>query len=301
MSKFKIYNIQLLPNEDGIDEVGKIGYRRLFSELRDLNASHLKERTQGLFHYGMPGDVYIGPHDFRFPSGIVFGHFVRYTRTDEVTELRTGKTMFKNRTGRTTVTTKKLIPFVFDTERHYLAIDGQHLPKSATFVSALINFLQPVVDDSFPNHTLAINLISRVNALEDIFGRAVGYKVIDVNLAFPNGHVTENLLAELKEAKTQQLTVHASGGIKGRMSSVPEFLKGLLRAASGYGVAKMTYFVPVGKGASKKEIYNSEDTPVTFVVRQSAADTDKSEFFGRVADKLAEIDVQNAVEESDEN
>lgn len=298
MSKFKIFNIQLLPIEDGIDEVGKVGYRRLFSELRDLNALHLKDRTQGLYHFGMPGEVYIGPHDFRFPAGAVIGHFVRYTRTDEVTELKTGKTLFKNRSGRTPVTTKKLIPFVFDTERHYLAIDGAHLPKSATFVSALINFLQPVVDQSFPNHALTVNLISRVNALDDIFGRAIGYKVIDVNLSFPNGHVTESLLAELKDAKTQQLTVHASGGIKGRMSAVPEFLKGLLRAASVYGAARMTYFVEAGKG-DKKEVYNSEDTPVTFVVRQNAADTDKAEFFDRVAERLSEIDIDSSIEEAE--
>lgn len=95
MAKFRIYNIQLLPDEEAVDEVGALGYRKLFSELRDLNNTYLRDKTQALFHYGLPGDTYIAPHDFKFPAGSIYGNFCRYTKTDELTELRTGKTIFK--------------------------------------------------------------------------------------------------------------------------------------------------------------------------------------------------------------
>lgn len=291
MSKFRIYNIQLLPDQEGIDEVGVAGYRKLFANLRDLNKKHLDEKTQVLYHFGLPGETYIAPHDFKFPSGFVYGHFVRYTKTDELTELKTGKTIFKAG-KKTAVASKKLIPFVFDTRRHYLAIDGANLPKGSTFVDALKKFLEPVAAQSFPNHELTVNLISKANALEDVFKKAVAYKTVDVSLAFPNGHETEQLLRELKETKTQ-LNIHASGGVKGRMSAVPEFLKGLLRAAVIFGSAKISYFIPTepGKDATKKEVYNSEDTPVTFSMRQSAKDENEADFFGRVHDRLENLDL----------
>lgn len=299
MAKFRIYNIQLLPDEEGVDEVGVSGYRKLFSELRDLNNTHLRDKTQALFHYGLPGDTYISPHDFRFPAGSIYGNFCRYTRTDELKELRTGKTIFKAG-KKTAVASKKMIPFVFDTKRHFLAIDGANLPKGSAFIDALQKFFEPIVATSFPNHTLTINLISRVNALEDVFDKAVAYKTVDVSLAFPNGHDTEQLLRELKESKTQ-LTIHASGGIKGRMTSVPDFLKGLLRAAVLLGSAKISYFIAPepGKEVTRRETYNSEDTPVTFVVRRSASDLNERQYFERVAEKLESIDTSAADE--DEN
>lgn len=300
MSKFRIYNIQLLPDQDGIDEVGVAGYRRLFSNLRDLNKKHLDEKTQILYHFGLPGETYIGPHDFKFPAGFVFGHFVRYTKTDKLTELKTGKTIF-TAGKKTAVATKKLIPFVFDTHRHFLAIDGANLPKGSMFVEALKKFLDPVAQASFPDHELTVNLISKANALEDVFKRAVAYKTVDVNLAFPNGHETEQLLRELKETKTQ-LNIHASGGVKGRMTAVPEFLKGLLRAAVLLGTAKISYFTHVepGKEATKREVYNSEDTPVTFSIRHSAQDDTEADFFGRVHDRLEKLDL-DAPEEDDDD
>lgn len=299
MSKFRIYNIQLLPDEDGIDEVGVAGYKRLFAGLRDENAAHLNSKTEMLYHYGLPGDTYLAPHDFRFPAGFVYGNFVRYTKTDELTELKTGKTLFK--AGRkTAVASKKLIPFVFDTRRHYLAVDGAALPKGAIFVEALKRFLAPVAEKNFPSHELTVNLISKANALEDVFKRAVAYKTVDVALAFPNGHETEQLLRELKETKTQ-LNIHASGGVKGRMSAVPEFLKGLLRAAVVLGTAKISYFVAPepGKDSTKKEVYNSEDTPVTFTVRHSAQDAGDQEFFSRVFDRLDKLDLDADDDEDD--
>ncbi|MFM0477520.1 hypothetical protein PQR29_04040 [Paraburkholderia strydomiana] len=296
MAKFRIYNIQLLPNEDGILEVGVAGYRKLFSKLRDVNSQHLKARTLPQFHWRLPGDTFIGPLDFNFPSGFVYGHFVRYTKADEVTELQTGKTLYRAKGRVAAVTTKKLIPFVFDTRNHYFAIDGAGgaLPKAAVFKTALVHFLRDVAANNFPDHTLTVNLVSKVNALENVFENAVAYKTVDLNMVFPNGHPTEKLLDQLRETKTQHLRIHASAGKKGRMSDIPEFLKTILRAATGLGQTQMTYFIqPAGAppGATKREVFNSDDTPYTFEVRHSANDTTGFGFFSRVADRLETLDI----------
>lgn len=301
MAKFRIYNVQLLPQAEGIDEVGASGYRRLFAAFRDLNRQYLSSKTQKQFHFALGGDSYMAPNDdFRFPAGYVSGNFVRYTTTEKLTELQSGKTLFRAQ-GKTAVASQRLFPFVFDTKRHFLAIDGTSLPKGSLFVSALEQFLRPVAEKYFANHTLTINLISRANALEDVFRTATAYRTVDVVLSFPNGHETERLLRELKETKTQ-LNVHASGGgTQGRMSGVPEFLKDMLRAAVTFGSAKMNYFVPPssGKKIGHWETYNSEDTPVTFTVRHSPNDADDNAYFGRVAEKLSAIDLQDEDDDDD--
>ncbi|CAM2180999.1 conserved hypothetical protein [Burkholderia orbicola] len=305
MAKFRIYNIQLLPRSNEIDEVGVQGYRRLFSEFRDLNSSHLKQKTQAEFHYPLAGDSFLAPDkDFKFPAGYVSGNFVRYTTADELKELRSGKTLYRATRGQTAVSSQKELPFVFDTKRHFLAVDGAHLPKGDVFQQALIKFLTPVAEKRFPDHSLTVNLISRANALEDIFKKASGYRVVDVNLAFPNGPETERLLRELKETKTA-LSIRASGvgGDKGRMSAVPEFLKDVLRAAVTYGSARMTYFLPSpdGKKPGRWETYNSNDTPVTFSVRHSSKETEQREYFDRVAERLAAIDVHDGDDDDDQD
>lgn len=301
MAKFRIYNIQLLPQEEGVGEVGRAGYRKLFAEFRDMNRYHLSRKTQAQFHFALSSDSFLAPHkEFRFPSGYVYGNFLRYTTTEELTELQSGKTLYKPPRGKTAVASQKRFPFVFDTARHYLAVDGTALPKGDTFVQALTKFLEPVTKKFFPHHSLTINLISQANALEDILKSATAYRVVEVSLAFPNGHDTEKLLRELRDSKTQ-LNVRASavGGQRGRMSSVPDFLKDMLRAAVTHGSAWMTYLRPPAPGqkTGRWETYNSADTPVTFSVRHSANDVDEAEFFERVHKKLAAIDIRDAVDD----
>lgn len=302
MAKFRVFNIQLLPDEEGIEEVGKAGYRKLFSALKELNRKHLREKTHLQFHFQMSADVFIGPQDFSFPKGYVSGHFVKYARADEVTELRTGKTLYRNQRSGAGVTGVVRIPFVFDTDRHYLAIDGANLPKSELFVTALKQYLEPVEVENFPKHTLTVNLISKVNAIEKVFAEAVAYKLVELSVSFANGHATDELLKELKESKTQQLSVTASGGAKGRMTKIPEFLKDLLRAASSLGWSKISYFVPQSgaiEGTTKKEIFDSREIPLTFTARHSPNDSGDEEFFKRVADKLDELNVDGPDEDSE--
>lgn len=300
MAKFRVFNIQLLPDEEGVEEVGRAGYRKLFSELKKLNSSHLSAKTHAAFHYQLPADSFIGPKEFHFPSGYVYGNFVRYSKADEVTELRTGKTLFQKSKTSGAVTSLSLIPFVFDTDRHFLAIDGSGLPKAELFVEALVQYLQPVALDSFPKHTLTVNVISRANAIEAVFEAASAYKVVDLSVSFANGHATDELLKELKDSKTQQISLRASGGVKGRMTKIPEFVKDLLRAATSLGWSKITYFVPQPGGvvgALKKASFDSRDAPLTFTARHSSNDVNEADFFERVAEKLSELDVESPAED----
>ncbi|ROR22453.1 uncharacterized protein DUF4747 [Comamonas sp. BIGb0124] len=292
MSKFVIYNIQLLPINNNEKEVGINGYRKLFSKLRDLNQKHRTQKTQPLFHHALGGESYIGPEFFAFKSGYIYGHFIRYTKTDTLKDLGTGQTVF--RAGKkTTVSKLQEIPFIFDTNRHLLAIDKQNIPKNNGFQTALEKFLQPISNEEFPHHELTINLISTKKTLEEIFDKAIAYRTVDVTISPPNGGETEGLLRDLREKHTR-IKVHASGagnGEKGRMSGVPEILKTMLRAAVLYGAAKMSYLATQEGEKAKWQNYDSADSPASFTVRKSSSDQSDADYFSRVHEKLKNLEL----------
>ncbi|MCH8620414.1 DUF4747 family protein [Undibacterium sp. TS12] len=305
MAKFKIYNIQLLPTGDA-EEVGIRGYKKLFSELRDLNAKHLSSQTHLNFHYQVSRDIYIGPFEFNFPAGYVTGHFVRYRNTEKVTDLATGKTLFKAKNGKGGVVTRKDIPFVFDARRHFLAIDSALQISTENFISALQQLLKPIASEHFHQYDLTVNLISKPNELENVFNTAVSYKTVSIHLNGPNGGDALDVLGEMRDTKMQTLVLDVSAG-SGRMPRLPEFVKRMLRSVVGHGWSTVSYFVQDGGPDEQRERlqnYDSREQPRTFIVHHSTNDTSDTEFFARVAHRLEGIDISKSdlgEDQGDEN
>ncbi|VVE78160.1 hypothetical protein [Pandoraea sputorum] len=303
MAKFRVYNIQLLPVDGETKEVGVSGYRRLFSKFQSYNKSILREHREGTYHYRQTEDMFIGPNDFSFGRGYVYGTFIRYRKTDLVTELGTGRHLYTAGV-RTGITGEERLAFVFDTNVHLFAIETpSSMPSSQAFGDALQRMLQPIADENFPKHDLGIHSVSRPSELQKVFQSANTYSVVDLDLSFRNGHDTEELLQELKETRTKNLTVKASAGKGGRMTHLPEFLKNMLVAAtSGLGSARISYYVNRKVGnrlVERQEIYDSRDMPVSFQVnRTEAATKDPDGFFDRIRHKLLKIedDLEEEVE-----
>lgn len=282
MTKFYVYNVQLLPNTSEYDEVGVSGYKRLMAKMKELNKRHLRDSTVENYHYHLSGDQFLGFDDSISGVGIVTGNFKRYVKTNEVKSLNRKTTVYKNRTNQTTFSRSSLIPFAFDAKRHYLAIEGSDVLTPKRMIEALTQFFTPVAKAEFPNHQLHINVLSSPVTVEKILLEAIAYKSVDLKLTFQNGHATQSLLAELKDTKTQNLSLHASGGRDGRMSGLPNFMQEMVRAAALVGTLKMGYYV---NGVNTKQNFNSEDTPLSFVVRRSVNDSDQS-YFRRVLEKV---------------
>ena len=66
------------------------------------------------------------------------------------------------------------------------------------------------------------------------------------------------------------------------MSSMPEFLKDMVKAAAVAGSLHMTYYIP---GTKEKQTFDSTNSPLTFVMRKTHLDDDER-FFKRVLDQL---------------
>lgn len=304
MAKFRVYNVQLLPLEEATGEVGLRGYRKLFSKFQSHNRAIIKERKEGVYHFRQSEDTFIGPvSEFHFPSGYVYGEFVRYRKVEQVKELGTSKRLF-TAGPRTGVTSEERIAFVFDAKNHLFALESPSwLPSPQLFGDALANMLLPIAEKEFPGYELTVHCLSKKSELEKVFSAATSYSVIDVDLTFRNGHDTEELLQELKETRTKSLTVHASAGKGGRMSRVPHFLRAMVVAAStGLGGARITYFAPQQVGnriIERQQVYDTRTMPVTFQVnRTQAATEDEMEFYERIREKLNNVndDLDDQVE-----
>lgn len=123
MAKFRIYNVQLLPNDEETREVGYRGYRRLADNLRKVTARHFRSKSLLQFHHQIRTDLFLGPYDIYVHDDFAYGDFIRYTRSDNVSDLYTSRRLYKASASATGISNDKRIPFVFDYRSHRLAID----------------------------------------------------------------------------------------------------------------------------------------------------------------------------------
>lgn len=285
MAVFIFYNIQLLPNVNS-DEVGVKGYKKLFTLLRDKNKSKFREKRHLDYHFNINKNSYIGPYDFFSETGGINGNFVRYSDTDNVSELLTDKAIFDQENKPTTVVVgKKKFPFIFDAKKHVLGIEKNAAPAEdyIKLEEILIYFLRDISDEHFPKHTLTVNLISSPNELERILDNAIFYKSVEIDLIAPNGDDAEDILDEMRDSKMHKLHIRgASGGAN--MSGLPDFIKKMLPSAQTHGTIKLRYVTEIPNSTNnetKISSYNSEKSPLTFTVRSSKSDTDERNFLRR--------------------
>jgi hypothetical protein len=211
--------------------------------------------------------------------------------------LATGKALYYAKEGKGGATNIRVVPFVFDADKHYFAIDGALGVRTADFISALEGFLEPIVKASFPGYQLTINLISRRNELENVFRTAESYKTVKIHLSGPNGSDSVDILGDMRDNKMQTLDLNVSGG-DGRMTGLPEFVKRILRSVMGHGWSVITYFVrdsssPEGRG--RMQTYDSREQPLTFVVRHSPANSSEDGFMERVTQRLSSVNPNDEV------
>lgn len=285
MTKFVVYNVQLLPTSEEYADVGGAGYKRLLAELRDLNQKHRRERTLQSFHQSLTGDAFFGPHEFYVRAGFVYGNFIKYTRTNVVSDINRGKVVFQNKTRAMTVSKETLIPFLFDTKTHYLAIDGGAGIKLSILTDVLEKLLSTAKGEHFPNHELHINIVASADDVDHILASATAFKKIEVDLTFQNGGgKTQEFLKEMRASRTQRLQVAASGG-SGKIARMPSFLDEMVRAAALVGSLQLTYYLD---GSARKHTYDSKESPLAFVCRRSSNDDD-TRYFDRVRGQLAKL------------
>lgn len=280
MANFRVYNVQLLPNSAAAGDVGVVGYKRLFAAFRNATRDARVQKRLLAYHRDVGRDAHFGPETFNVAAGYVWGHFVRYKRTDRVDDLNTGKRLFKEGAKQVGVASRTELMFVFDCKQHFFAIEeaGASLPPPLEFLAILQEYLEPLRAKIFPDHSLHILLIADKSSLDGVLSSAVAYSKIEVDLTFPNGPA-EDTLDELKRSRIQKLKISGSPGADGKISAeLPNFLLDILRGALKYGRAKLSYFTDAddGKDVSGRKTYDSETMPMKFAKRKGSEEDDES-------------------------
>lgn len=284
MTKFVIVNIQLLPKATGIEEVGTIGYKKLFAKLKEKNAEAKKNKQLAKIHFLLGKDLFLGPKTFHVKETYVYGEFSRYRTTDQVTVLNNDKQVFKNSPGNTAASHVNEMPYVFDAKIHHLCIEHFGI-KSEVFIQAFHHLLKDVARSEFPDHQLTVTTLNKKDGFDEIVSTASAYKTVSVSLTFKNGeNESQDLLRQLKATKTKALKISASGG-DGKMNALPDIIKEAADATfEGTGNVQLSYYDANGK----LQQYNAKDNPVTFQ-KNRMADDDDVHFFRKVHAALLDI------------
>lgn len=296
MANFRIYNIQLLPNDSAYGDIGISGYKKIFSEFRKRTDRARIEKRLLAYHRDVGRDAHFGPQEFHPKPGYVWGKFVKYKRTDKVDDLNTMKAIFKEGNKQVGVASVDEMLFIFDCAQHFLAIEeaGGSLPSTKLFTEILREYLHVICKEFYPNYSLQILLIADKTSLDIVLKDAIGFSRIEVDIAAPNGDA-EDSLEQLKRSRIHNLSIIGSPGNGGVIKNeLPPFILGIIKGAVKYGRTKLSYLRmhPSGTGEPVREQYDSATTPMRFEKRKGHTETDEL-FAERCLDdlrgKVAEI------------
>lgn len=293
MANFRVYNIQLLPLDSRTTpEVGVKGYQKLFSRLNASVHKHIQEKRALEFSDTLSHETYIFPFFIHAEKEefIAHGSFVRFHRAETVQDLYTNEALYTENPGNTAVSNIYLLRFVFDYEKHLLAIEelGGRLPSPLRFQKTLQHFFKPIANEYFDKYTLTVNLVSESKKLSQVLREAKGFSRIHVKLTFNNGSMLDDVLDELKENNVHFIEHTASAGSGAVMPKPTQYMYKLLNYSTKFGEASVTYFKQKKNGAKNaltKVVYQTKNFPKKFRMRQGVDESDL-DFLRRAADKL---------------
>ncbi|WP_447879266.1 DUF4747 family protein [Serratia fonticola] len=276
MAIYKFYNIQLLPIETGVKEVGHEGYCRLFQSVSDL-VKECKEKRYKLssIAVSMRGDMFFAPFDvtiFEYPGleenkTIIYGSFLKFDDVNELVDTNSGETEFKSKGN--TSSKRFNLEFVFDPYTHMLAInDVRGLPTRRPLITALKQILDSHAVTLFEKHCLEIEELTSADSIREFLDAPKrGYKSYDGIVTFSNSDSFDDGLEmelisaaekELKDKKVAKWESSYKSFSKSVMNDLPVQAKVQMALATRYGNAEVSYLDEDGT----RRKYQMEDYPV---------------------------------------
>lgn len=305
MSKFLVFNLQLLPLDSSTtEEVGVNGYIRLFQELNKSVVQVFKEKSLTKSGFRLINDTYFAPLHTTIvedekPSKkskatenstkFVYGQFVKFHKTPTVEDLYTQEQLFTEAAGQAAISNRHDLFYIFNPESHLIAIENtkNRLPAIKTMVNALQKFFGPVAALHFSDYTFQVNLVSRADELSAILKRAKGYSNIKISLTFKNGPTQDEVLDDFAEKNLHKLTLSASAARGATMPDVPDSIKGMLLNAPTYGSAALSFTEDIN-GKRVRSTFDTNDSPEVIHARANGKENSEG-FYRRINKKIAEL------------
>lgn len=297
--KLRIYNIQLLPlDHEKTGDAGENRYIDLFRYFNDSVSASIKQKRLVADAKPLVNDSFFAAlnsekHIYMLSKErhtFIVGRFIKFHRAGEVEDLYTKATLFKAQEGQNAVANRKEFIYIFDPVSHWLGIEEQNgrLPNQSAVKNSLEQYLQPLVEEFFPDYTLTVNLVSRDEELQSVLDRAVGFTKIEINITFKNGPTQNEVLQDMAANSLHRLKITASSDRGSHMPRIPETIEGFVKNAPQYGQASITYLEPNDKGGTSMSRYESESNPQTVSAR-ARGDEDPMSLYGRIVVKMKDL------------
>ncbi|HKN05506.1 MAG TPA: DUF4747 family protein [Buttiauxella sp.] len=274
MAIYKFYNIQLLPIETDVKEVGHKGYINLFKALGELvdDAKFNKIKLSAIA-VAMRGEMYFAPFNvtlFTYAGNeesktVIYGSFLKFDDVNELVDTNSGKTEY--RSNGNTSSKRFDLEFVFDPYTHVLAIhDTRGLPARKPLIKAFSNILEVHAKQLFKKHSLEIEELTSADSIKAFLDLPKkGYKSYEGIVTFSNSDAfddaMEALLAtekELKDKRVGKWEENYRSFSKSVMTDLPQQAKIQMALATKYGNAEVSYLDEDGV----RQKYQMEDYPV---------------------------------------
>lgn len=274
MAFFKFYNIQLLPINNDISEVGDSGYCRLFESVEDLiDEAKIHRRKLSSIGVKMRGEMFFAPFSLSFHEydkennkKIIYGSFLKFDDVNELVDTNSGQTEYRSKGN--TSSKRYDLEFYFDPSTHVLAIqDARGLPTRKPLIDALYKILAFHSRNLFENHSLEIDELTSAESISEFLQLPKkGYKSYKGVVTFSNSDgfddgVEEILMeteGELKDKNVGKWESSYKSFPHSVMNDLPDQAKVQMALATRYGNAEVSYLDD--DGIRKK--YQMEDYPV---------------------------------------
>ncbi len=261
-------NMQVLPlktkRQGGPGFIGQEGYKKLFTELsRLVDKAREEKKLHELGHRLKRSEYYLVFDSVKVQPDLAFGTLVRYNKVRQVDDFYTGEELFSESDGKAGVSSKRKFMFVFDFNKHVMAIQGSGFPSVLALEDALTNIFQQPLHNTFKTHSFNCHVLTEANSYSELFV-AKSIKRVEVKLTFSNPNNALKGSARKIEKELQSRGVHSmeykeSGGEEGYIDGLSDFTKAYIELASRWGHAKARYIDPA---TSKLKSYFSKDHPV---------------------------------------
>ncbi|MBI1675940.1 DUF4747 family protein [Shewanella sp. DW31] len=247
MTNINYYNIQALPTESDDNEIGVDGYREIFITLKELSKKAISEKNIVDFAHKIWGDNYISFFDVRANTKFAKGIIKKFKHVEKVLDVRNSKQRH-NSQGLGAVELYEYI-FVFDYERHILAIESANAPDTKVVIEFLTKQFSSAIEINNPKHHLTVDILSDPQKIGEVLKNIHRIKKAEMRVTFSNSQDWADFVAkdcqeeienELKENKIVSCE-HTEKSAKNSTMTLSKYGKALVGLSKKFGSTKIKY------------------------------------------------------------
>jgi hypothetical protein len=183
MSIFIFFNVQLLPDSEH-DFIGEIGYKNLFSTLNEFNKDAKSKKNILEMSSNIQAKKYICFGEVRAQNQCCKGIIQIFDYVEEVQNVF-NKAIRHRSSGVGSQNIKENI-FIFDYNRHILAVEFQHLPTIEKCLKAFREILAKPAKKLFPEYVLTVDVLNSKEEFSTLFLNKDRFSSAEVCVTFSN-------------------------------------------------------------------------------------------------------------------